>query len=86
MRKLIYLIALAVMFGCSEQCTECREVTTIETWNINTNTESERDSVTVFEICDVNGVVAVDGLVVVGDVQEIENNVYKRVTTEILCD
>ena len=86
MRKLIYLIALVTMLGCSEQCTECKEITTIENWNINTNTESTRDSITTFEICDVNGVVAVDGIVVVGDVQEIQNNVYRRFTTQILCD
>jgi hypothetical protein len=86
MKRLIYLLIPLALYGCSEQCTECTEVVIIEEWNINANTESVRDSVTMFEVCDVNGVNVVDGLVVVGDVQEVENNVFKRLTTSINCN
>jgi hypothetical protein len=85
MKKILIVITAFVISGC-EKCTTCTETITIKRWNINSNTESTRDSVTVFEVCDVNGVNVVDGLTVEYDIQEVENNIYEQLTTEIICD
>jgi len=83
MRQIILLITALTIYGCEKQCKDCVEKKILDTWNINNMTDSSDTTITHFTICEDFDVV--DGINVIGEVREVESNIYERTTIEITC-